>query len=80
VLKASLNRLPGDALRRLLFESVGTSNAKLDCVGRLERRSSWFDSDPVALGPLIADSTSACEPSVSAASTELVLINGEDDV
>lgn len=38
-LKASLNRLPGDALRRLLFGSAGTSNARLDWVGRLDCRS-----------------------------------------
>jgi len=79
-LKASLKRLPGDTLRLLLLESSGTSNARLDCVGRLDFRSDGFDSDPVALGPLIADSVSARASPVCPASTEVVFINGEDEV
>lgn len=76
-LKASLKRRPGDTLRFLLDESSG---AKLDCVGRLDLRSLGFDSEPVMLGPLTADSVSPCDWSKCAASTEAVLINGEEVV
>lgn len=77
--KAPLNRRPGDVLRFLPFGSVGTSNAIPD-VARRDILSLGFESDPVALGPLTADSASALEPSVFPASTDLVLNNGEDEV
>lgn len=77
---ASLKRRPGDGLRFLLEESSGTSNAKLDCVGRLDFRSLGFDPELVMLGPLTADSVSPCDSSKCAASTEAVLINGEEVV
>lgn len=51
-------RLPGDVLRFLPFASVGTSNAIPD-VARREILSPEFDSEPVALRPLTADSASA---------------------
>lgn len=78
-LEAPLRRRPGDGLRFLPFESVGTSNAIPD-VARREILSPGFDSDPVALEPLTADSASPCHPSVFAVSTDFVLIIGEDEV
>jgi hypothetical protein len=81
VLKASLKRLPGEALRRLLLESPGMSSVILDWIPCLGTRSSESDlSEPVALGPLAADSGSPCVPWLSAASTEVVLMRGEEEV
>lgn len=51
-------RLPGDVPRFLPFASVGTSNAIPD-VARRRILSLGFDSEPVALRPLTADSASA---------------------
>lgn len=79
-LKASLKRLPGETLRRLPLESVGTSNVMLDRVPGLGIFSLWFDSVPFKLGPLTAESTSAWAASVSGASTEFVLKRGEERV
>lgn len=81
VLKASLRRLPGEALRRLLLESLGISSVMLDWIPCLGTRSSESDlSEPVALGPLTADSVSPCVPWLSAASAEVVLMRGEEEV
>lgn len=77
--KPPLKRLPGDILRLLPFASVGTSNAIPD-VARRDILSPGINSDPVALGPLTADSASASGSSVFAASTDLVLNNGEEEV
>lgn len=79
-LKAPLKLRLEDKLRVFPDESLGILNAKLESVGRLDCRSLGFGSEPVALGPLIADSASACESPVYAASTDAVLINGEDEV
>lgn len=84
VLKASLKRLPGEALRRLLLESPGISSVILDWIPCLGTRSSEIDlSELVALGPLgplVVDSGSLCVPSLSAASTEAVLKRGDEEV
>jgi hypothetical protein len=76
-LKTSFRRLPGEVPRFLLFESAGTSNAMLDCVGRRLGLSPVADSDPLTLK---FDSVSTCELSGFEASTDAVLINGEDEV
>lgn len=76
-LNAFFSRLPGETLRLLLLRSSGILNIGPDEVAGLES-SSRKVSEVVALGPLTVDSTSA--PSVSFGSTELVLINGEEDV
>lgn len=80
---ASLSRLPGEVLRRLLPVSAGTSSVMLDRVSGLERLSIGSlgaNSDPVALVPLTADPGSASVASVSPASTEVVLMSGEEEV
>lgn len=79
-LKVPLKLRLEDRLRVFPDESLGTLNAKLESVGRLDGRSLGFDSEPVALGRLISDSASACESPVYAASIDVVLINGEDEV
>lgn len=78
LLKAFLNLRPGDPPRFFPPRSSGISNADAGCVADLVSSASGLDSDAVvALGPLTADSTSACTPSVSVASTEVVWIKGE---
>lgn len=81
--KASLSRRPGEELRRLLLVSVGTSSVMLDRVSGLERVSTGSlgaSSDPVALGPLAADSRSASVASAFPTSTDVVLMRGEEVV
>lgn len=76
LLNAFLNRRPGDAPRFLEVRSSG-ANVGAGCVAGLGGSASVLDSDAVALGPLMADSTSPCTPSVSVASAEVVWIRGE---
>lgn len=71
LLNALLNRRPGDAPRFFAPLSSGT-NVGAGCVEGLGGSASVLDSDAVALGPLTADSTSPCTPSVSVASAEVV--------
>lgn len=80
-LKTSLKRRPGDGegLRRLLLP-VGTSKVILDSMPDLGGSSLVADSDPVALWPLTADSTSARTPSDSGAPTDVVVMRGEEEV
>lgn len=73
LLNAFLNRRPGDVPLR--FPPVRLSGiSKVDgfCVADFDGSASGLESDAVALGPLTADSTSACTPSVSVASMEVV--------
>jgi hypothetical protein len=79
-LNALFSRLPGETLRFLLLRSSGILNIGPDEVAGLESSPSRKVSEPVVLGPLTADSTSACASSVSFGSTEVVLINGEEEV
>lgn len=76
LLNAFLNRRPGDAPRFLEVRSSG-ANVGAGCVAGLGGSASVLDSDAVALGPLMADSTSPCTPSVSVVSAEVVWIRGE---
>lgn len=70
LLNAFLNRRPGDEPRFLPPRFSGISN--VDAVAGLWGSVSGLDSEAVALGPLMADSTSPCTPSVSVASVEAV--------
>lgn len=81
-LKASFSRRrPGEGLRRLLLASPGTSSVRLELAVCSWRLPPGFDSDPVALGALIADSTSPLVPSTSAAeSAGVVWMSGEEEV
>lgn len=79
-LNAFFSRLPGETARFLLLRSSGILNMGPDAVAGLESSPSGKVSEAVALGPLTADSTSACVSSVSFGSTEVVLINGEEEV
>lgn len=79
-LKASLKRLPGETLRRFPLGSAGTSSVPLDRVPGRWRFSLELDSDPFALGPLIAEPMSAWFTAESGESTDDVLMRGEEDV
>lgn len=72
LLNAFLNRRPGDEPRFFPPWLSGISSVDAGCVAGLWASASGLDSDAVALGPLIADSTSPCTPSVSVVSVEVV--------
>lgn len=80
---ASLSRLPGELLRRLLPVSAGTSRVMLDRVPGLVRLSTGSlaaNSDPFALTALVTDSRSVGVASATPALTEVVVMSGEEEV
>ena len=80
---ASLSRLPGELLRRLLPVSAGTSRVMLDRVPglvRLSRGSLGANSEAFVLGPLATDSRSVEVASATPVLTEVVVMSGEEEV
>jgi hypothetical protein len=78
--KASFSRLLGETLLFFPLRSSGISSVALDCVAGLESSASGLDSEASALGPLTADSPSACAPPVSFSPAAVDCIRGEDEV